>query len=452
MRLSTAIFAVLLTACAAGPDYKQPAFAAMPQQWMASPSNTTPVVMDTRWWEALHDPVLDQLIHTALDNNDDLKVAAARVEEARAERLTAQAALLPKIDGQGAATRGNTGTGAVDRTGNLFDAHFDASWEIDIFGGNRRAAEAARATLDSRRAAERQVRVSLLAEVVRNYLDYRRLEQQIKLTQENLKAQDDTLTAVREQMKEGVASLLDVSRIESQAGTTEADIPDLTSQMVTTRNNLAVLVGITPEQVIPYLTPAPLPSVTPQVLAGTPATVIANRPDVQVAERDLAAATANQGVALSNWFPKLNLTALFGLQNMLGLPSFQTWNVGGIVQLPLIDFGRVRALVRVADARQQQALAIYEQTIKAALADVESSLVAYAQAQQRATILGKAAKAARQAEKLARIQYHEGIASLLDVLEAQRQRLQTETQLVTAQAAVGQRYAALYKSLGGGGQ
>ncbi|MET4491633.1 TolC family protein [Bradyrhizobium sp. LA7.1] len=357
MRLSTAIFAVLLTACAAGPDYKQPAFAAMPQQWMgtaASPSDTSPIVIDTRWWEALHDPVLDQLIHTALDNNGDLKVAAARVEEARAERLAAQAALLPTVDGQGSATRGNTGTGAVNRTGNLFDAHFDASWEIDIFGGNRRAAEAARATLDSRRAAERQVRVSLLAEVVRNYLDYRRLEQQIMLTRENLKAQEDTLTAVREQVKEGVASLLDQSRIESQAGTTEADIPDLTSQEVTTRNNLAVLVGITPEQIIPYLTAAPLPSVSPQVLAGTPATVIANRPDVQVAERDLAAATANQGVALSNWFPKLNLAALFGLQNMLGLPSFQTWNVGGTVQLPLIDFGRVRALVRVADARQQR--------------------------------------------------------------------------------------------------
>jgi multidrug efflux system outer membrane protein len=289
-----------------------------------------------------------------------------------------------------------------------------------------------------------------LAEVVRNYIDYRRLEQQIKLTQENLTAQQSTLTAVREQVKEGVASLLDLARVESQAGTTEANLPDLTSQMVTSRNNLAVLAGLTPEQILSYIKPQPLPSVPPGFLLSTPANVIASRPDVQAAERDLAAATANQGVALSNWFPKLNLASLFGLQHFTGLPSFGAWNVGGTIQLPIIDFGRVRAMVRQADARQQEALATYEQTIKAALADIESSLTAYTKAKEREAILEKAAAASRQAEELARIQYKEGIASLLDVLDAQRQRLETETTLLTARANVGQSYAALYKALGGG--
>jgi multidrug efflux system outer membrane protein len=450
MRIAVVLLAFVLTACAVGPTYKKPDFKPMPDQWLENISLPDVSAVNLPWWRSIHDPVLNQLVDTALANNGDLKVAIARVEEARAERLSAQAALFPSINGKVNAVRGNTGTNTIDRTANLFDSEFDASWELDIFGGGRRAAEAARATLDSRRASARQVQVSLLAEVVRNYIDYRRLEQQIKLTQENLTAQQSTLTAVREQVKEGVASLLDLARVESQAGTTEANLPDLTSQMATSRNNLAVLAGLTPEQILPYIKPQPLPSILPGFLLSTPANVIASRPDVQAAERDLAAATANQGVALSNWFPKLNLASLFGLQHFTGLPSFQAWNVGGTIQLPIIDFGRVRAMVRQADARQQEALATYEQTIKAALADVESSLTAYTKAREREAILEKAAAASRQAEELARIQYKEGIASLLDVLDAQRQRLETETTLLTTRANVGQSYAALYKALGGG--
>ena len=450
MRRTALLLLLTLTACAVGPNYKKPELKTVPDQWMENIAVPEASAINLPWWQSLNDPTLNKLVATALTNNGDLKVAIARVEQARAERLAAQSALFPHLDGKLNAVRGNVGVSTVNRTSNLFDSSFDASWELDIFGGGRRAAEAARATLDSRRAAVRQVQVSLLAEVVRNYVDYRRLEQQIKLTQQNLKAQQSTLVAVREQVKEGVASLLDLSRVETQAGTTEADLPELTSQLVTSRNNLAVLAGLTPQQIMLYVTPRPLPTVRPSVMLSTPANVIANRPDVQVAERDLAAATANQGVALSNWFPKVNLASLFGLQHLMGIPTFQTWNVGGTIQLPLIDFGRVRALVRQADARQQEALAIYEQTIKVALADVESSLTAYSKARERELILEKAAKAGRQAEELARIQYKEGIASLLDVLDAQRQRLQTETILVTAKANVGQSYAAMYKALGGG--
>jgi NodT family efflux transporter outer membrane factor (OMF) lipoprotein len=448
MRFVT-LLALLLAACAVGPNYKKPEFNAMPDQWLDDISLADVSAVNLPWWHNLHDPVLNKLIDTALANNGDLKVAIARVEEARAQRLDAQSALFPHLDGKLNTSRGNTSP-SLDRTSNLFDSEFDASWELDIFGGNRRAAEAARATLASRRASARKVQVSLLAEVVRNYIDYRRLEQQIKLTQENLQAQQETLTAVQEQVKEGAASLLDQSRVETQAGTTEANLPDLTSQLVTSRNNLAVLAGLTPEQILAPLTAEPLPKVTPQLILSTPANVIANRPDVQVAERDLAAATANQGVALSNWFPKVNLAGLFGLQHFTGLPSFGAWNVGGTIQLPIIDFGHVRALVRLADARQQEALATYEQTIKLALADVESSLTAYAKAREREAILEKAAKSSRQAEEMACVQYKEGIASLLDVLEAQRQRLETETTLLSAKANVGQSYAAMYKALGGG--
>lgn len=450
-RILFTLFALLLSGCAVGPDYKPVTWSFMPRTWLngGNISDTAPVA-NLAWWQPLHDEQLNALVAQALLNNGDLKVAKARVEEARGARLTAQAGMLPQIEGSATGKRGNSGTGRINATGNIFDAGFDSSWELDIFGGGRRAAEAARATLQSRRASERQVRISLLAEVVRTYVDLRRIESQITLTEENLKVQTYTLEVVHAQQEEGVASLLDVSRVEGQTTQTESMLPDLKTQRATLRNNLAVLAGLAPAEVISFTQPAPIPHVSSSVMVGLPATVIANRPDVQVAERDLAAATANKGVALSNWFPQVSLSALFGMEKGLGLPAFDTWNAGGTIKLPLIDFGRVRGMVRQASAKQQEALAVYEQTVKAALADVESSMVAYQQSQDKVRILTKTAAATRKAEEIASVQYKEGIIGILDVLQAQQQRLSAEMSLAEAQANAVQRYAALYKALGGG--
>lgn len=447
---------VALSACAVGPNYERPRFGFIPSSWLGgkasplTPSDT--VVLNLPWWKALSDPTLDNLVTKALDGNLDLRIAAARVEEARASRLAAQAAFLPQVDASASGKRGNVGTGTTGQTSNLFEAGFDASWEIDLFGGTRRAAEAARANLAAKRAAEKQVRVSLLAELVRTYLDYRRLERQMSLTKQNLSSQRQTLAAVREQMNQGVSSLLEVSRVETQSAVTEANLPDLTAQLVATRNTLAVLIGSTPKDIIPLLGKQhgriPVPSRS--VVVNLPAAVIGNRPDIQTAEREFAVAVANQGVAFASLFPKLTLSSLFGLQNLTTGGSFDTWSAGGVIKLPLADFGRGRSAVRVAKARQKQALAAYEQAVRTALADVETSLVAYHQAQQRYRILRRAAASGLTAEYLARLQFEQGIATLTDVLAAQRERLDTENALAAAQAAVGQRYAALYKALGGG--
>jgi NodT family efflux transporter outer membrane factor (OMF) lipoprotein len=452
-RYSLSLCALLTAGCAVGPNYHKPVVEHFPAGWVGTQDrNPEAPVGNLRWWQSFQDPLLSQLIDLALVNNGDLKVAMARVQEARGARLSAVAAIFPNIDSSLSSREGNRGEGTGNQQTHLFEGGFDATWELDIFGGNRRVAEASWYTLQSRMASERQVKVSLVAEVVRTYLDYRRVEQQLVLTKENLRAQQETLAIVEAQEAEGVSDLLDVSRIEAQVTRTDAEIPELEAGLVSLRGSLGVLVGDMPDQIASRLSePGHIPSVNGQVvLLNTPASVIANRPDVQVAERDLATATANQGVAIANWFPRISLSSLLGFQTGAIYGNVDTWNLAGVVRLPFIDFGRVRGMVQQADARQVAALATYEQTVKSALADVETSFVSYAKSQERLVKLRKAAKASRQAEEISRVHFQEGLNSLLDVLYAQQNRLESENSLVAQEAISGQRYAALYKAVGGG--
>ena len=452
------LIALLLAGCGAGPavgpDYKQPILS-MPLGWMglgkrdsllADAGNAKTLNMD--WWKVFNDPIMDSLMQQALTRNGDLRVAQARVLEARGARLAANADLLPEVNGNASAGRGDAN--AANRLNSTHAATFDASWEMDLFGGNRRVAQAARARLGGAVAEARLTQVRLLAEVATSYLDVRRLQQQLVYARKNLTDQQQTLKLVQAQAKEGVVSNLVVAQNQAQAASTAAAIPLLESYLSTAMNSLGVLVGAQPVEIAQSVgEPKPVPVSTPQVLVNTPASVIAARPDVKVAERELAAATADQGVAIANWFPKVSLTGLFGLQDY-GAGSHEGWNVGGVVSLPIVDFGRVRALVRQADARQQAALATYEQTVLAALADVESSMTGYVKATERVQRLRESADASRNALRLAKLQFSEGVASNLDVLVAEQQQLTAEDALAGGEAAVGQSLASLYKALGGG--
>lgn len=443
-------FALLLAGCAVGPDYEMPKLG-MPLGWLGLGADERLVaegeVVKLDWWKAFNDPVLDGLMQQALARNGDLRVAQARVLEARGARLAAQASLLPALDGTAQGARGNAN--ATGRLTETSAATLDASWEIDLFGGNRRAAEAARARLGGAEAEARLTRVRLLAEVAIQYLDVRRLQQQLEYARKNLDDQSKTLELVRAQQREGVVSQLIVAQNQVQVASTAAAIPQLEANLSAVRNGLGVLVGAQPVEIAQTVGEVkPVPVSTTQVLVGTPASVIAARPDVRVAERELAAATAEQGVAFANWFPRVSLTGLFGLQNF-GSGASEAWSAGGVVSLPLIDFGRVRALVRQADARQVQALATYEQTVLAALADVETSLSAYVKAVERRQRLLEAADASRNALRLAKLQYAEGVASNLDVILAEQQQLVAEDALAGGEAAVGQGLAGLYKAIGG---
>jgi multidrug efflux system outer membrane protein len=448
--------AALLAGCAIGPDYKTPALIT-PLKWMGMGGDATKLtepsaeVINPAWWQSFGDPLLDRLMQQALQRNGDLRVAIAKVDEARGARLGATAGLLPAIDGSAGASRGNAGVSTNNRTVNNGSASLDASWEIDLFGGNRRAAEAARANLGGAHAAERLARIRLLAEVASTYLNVRSLQQQALLTQRNLDDQSETLRLTELQNQEGIASSLDLARARALAADPAAQLPQVQANLSASLNSLGVLVGMQPPEIATLMQdPRPVPVASPRVLVATPAKVLAARPDVAIAERNLAAATANQGVALANWFPKISLTGLFGLQDPPGRSALDVWNVGGTISLPLIDFGRVRALTRQADARQQQALATYEQAVLAALADVETSLTGYAKAVERLQKLQTAAQANRSALEFAKAQYKEGLIAQLDVLVAQQQSAAADIALAQGEAAVGQNLATLYKAIGGG--
>jgi NodT family efflux transporter outer membrane factor (OMF) lipoprotein len=443
--------AALLAGCVVGPDYEAPKLG-LPLGWLGM-GQSEPLLgegeaLKLEWWSAFNDPILDGLMKQAVERNGDLRVAQANVLAARGARLAANAALLPEIDGVAQGARGTANS--AGRLVNTSAAEFDASWEIDLFGGNRRAAQAARARLGGVVAEARLTRVRLLAEVATQYLDVRRLQQQLAYARKNLSDQQETLRLVRAQQKEGVVSNLVVAQNEAQVGSTAAAIPQLEANLSAAVNALGVLVGAQPVEIAKAVgTAQPVPVATPKVLLATPASVLAARPDIRVAERNLAAATADQGVAIANWFPKVSLTGLFGLQDY-GAGADEGWSVGGVVSLPMIDFGRVRALVRQADARQQAALATYEQTVLSALADVETSMTAYAKAVERVQRLREAADASRNALRLAKLQYTEGVASNLDVIVAEQQQLTAEDALAGGEAAVGQGLAGLYKAIGGG--
>lgn len=449
--------AVLLAGCsvgpAVGPEYHAPVWQA-PMRWVgladdkALLADGTDAQVELEWWKAFNDPLLNNLMAQALERNGDLRVAQANVLVARGARLAANSALLPQVDGVAQGGRGNAN--ATTNLATTSSAVFDASWEIDLFGGNRRAAQAARERLGGAVAEADSTRLRLLAEVAVQYLDVRRLQEQVAAGKKNLADQQETLRLVRAQRAEGVVSDLVVSQNEAQAANTAAAIPLQEADLRAAINALGVLVGSQPADIQQLVgKPQAVPVVTPQVLVGTPASVIARRPDVKAAERELAAATADQGVAMANWFPRISLTGLFGLQDF-GSGNTENWSAGGTISLPIIDFGRVRALVRQADARQQAALATYEQTVLAALADVETSLSDYTKSVERRQRLQEYANASRRAFQLAQLQYKEGVASNLDVIIAEQQQVQADVALAGGEADVGQSLAGLYKALGGG--
>lgn len=440
------MLAALLSGCAVGPQFSLPTIP-LPTAWQ-SPAPITAPKPSTDWWQQFNDPVLTQLLTLALENNADLKIARARVEEARGQRLTAQAQLLPDVAASTSLSRGRS-TGS-DRLTNQRQAVVDAAWELDLFGGNRRAAESARATLSATRNQQQFVQVSLLAEVARSYLIVRRLQQQLVVAQGRRAAQQGILRIVEAQAREGVVNALDLNRAVSEQASIAADAPLVQASLSQAQNNLAVLAGLQPAQMAALVSRTasiPLPQL--QVALATPASVLANRPDVQRDANALRAAVAEVGVAESAWWPKLSVGSLFGLANVASAGVSSLWSVNAQAAFSLIDFGRIRGQVRAADARSQAALAAYEQTVLVALADVETALVGLASAQQQLNETQRDAAAAQQLLTLTQQRYEAGLLGRLQLLLAQQSSLLGQNRLVAAQAGLGIALANLYTALGG---
>ncbi|HEV8379246.1 MAG TPA: efflux transporter outer membrane subunit [Tepidisphaeraceae bacterium] len=484
MRKNLVIGLLLAAGCNVGPDYRAPA-TQMPDAYSRSGSAghpttsraTTQPVSLAQWWTAFDDPTLNTLIEQAIKSNQDLRIAESRVREARALRAVAGAAQWPTVDangsysrtrrsenisgfagGFGGGTGGTGGTGGFsfgDRDDDFYQVGFDASWELDVFGGVRRSVEAANADLAASEENRRDVLVTLLSEVARNYIELRGLQRQRQVALANLETQRQTLQLSTSRFKAGVANELDVKRAEALVASSEATIPALEASIARTIHRLNVLEGRQPEAKTEELAQErAVPSAAGQVPLGLPSDLLRRRPDIRRAERELAASNARIGVATAELFPKFSLTGSVGLQSSdLGdLPkaSSEFWSLGPSFRWPIFSGGRIRGNIRVQNARHDQALTRYEQTVLLALEDVENALINYGKEQERYKSLDQAVKANRRAVEMSTELYTRGVIDFLSVLEAQRSLFASEEQFIISEKALSANLVALYKALGGG--
>jgi len=412
-----------------------------------------------QWWKSFRDPQLERLVEEALVWNTDLKIASARVNEARAMRGVANSARYPNVDQTnviaGHRTVLQTPNAKVPVESGLWQVGFDASWELDFFGGVRNSVKAATAEVQAAEESRRDVLVTLIAEVARSYIELRGYQRQLEVTHNNIDTQRDTrdLTAVR--AKAGLATDLDVSRAEAQLASTEAAVPELEGLITNTSHHLGVLLGKSPGALLAELYAAqPIPTTPAEVPVGLPAELLRQRPDVRRAEAEIVAETARLGVARSELYPKFELTGLLGRTATspggltLGLGNFFFGGVG--IRLPIFNGGRIRSNIRAQDARLDQAILIYEDTVRHSFEEVENSLTAYERERQQQTKLAQAVASNRRAVDLSKELYTAGLSDFLSVLEAQKSLYASEDELARSEARVSTNLVALYKALGGG--
>jgi NodT family efflux transporter outer membrane factor (OMF) lipoprotein len=460
--------AALASGCAIGPDYHPTQAAPVPAHWSEAlgGGEREGSAELAGWWRTFNDPELDALIGRAVRSNLDLRIAKARVREARAQYGIAASALAPSVDAAGSDTRQEAShrqpvlgsvplppTTSFDNQ--VYQAGADASWEIDVFGGRRREVEAARAEVDASEFGERATLMVLLGDVARNYVEVRGYQRRLAIAADNIQAQGQGLAITRDRLAHGLATDLDVEESSTLLAETQAEVPSLESGLQASVHRLGVLLGREPGALLAELSArAPIPTSPERVPVGLPSDLLLRRPDVRQAERRLAAATANIGVAESDLFPKFYLTGAAGYQSVTAGDWFSSgssfWSVGPSVQWRIFDAGRVRANIRVQNARQEEALAAYERTVLTSFEEVEDGLASYAKEQVRCRSLRDAEAASRKSLALANRLYANGLTDFLRVLEAERSLYDAEDRLALSEKAISEDLVSLYESLGGG--
>lgn len=514
------LLTVAVSACTVGPNFHPPD-TRLPEAWHdlartdaatapnahdAHETSATPspaIVVDSdpdpRWWRHFHDATLDALIEQARAGNLDLQQAVLRIVEARTEVQSAAAQGLPnlranasykreqlglkgflqsngvydKVDQLGApnspvnAVAPGGGPGLQKQAGdvldqltspvNLWQAGFDASWELDLFGRVRRSVEAASADVDAARESRNDALLSLEAEVAQTYLQLRGAQASRAIATHLVDDARDTLALTKSQAAVGLASALDVKQASAQLAQTQAGVAPFDSQIAQAANALALLVGAEPGALDSQLMrAAPLPPLPRRIALGLPSTLARRRPDVRQAEAQLHAATADVGVAVAQFYPDITLTGQIGTRashaSDLARWSHLFYSFGPAISLPIFEGGALVANLHLADARQAQAALAYRKAVLVALRDVDNALAVYRTDLAHRDALSTAADTERSAYDLARERYSKGFVSFIEVLDAERQWAQTQAQFVQAQTQVETDLVALYKALGGGWQ
>lgn len=515
-RLSALTLALWLGGCTVGPDFHAP-HADVPPQWhdpqqaaasaaQAASSAQAPASVptedsdpDPRWWRSFADPTLDSLIERAASGNVDLQEAVLRIVEARTQEQSAAAQGLPNVRASGSYQREQLGAkgileeegvyGKVDQLGapnspvnalapgagaalengansaldslnsplNLWQVGFDASWELDLFGRVRRSVEAAHAQTEAAIESRNDALVSLEAEVAQTYMQLRGAQALREITQSLVDQQRDILTLTQSQAKVGLASVVDVKSAASQLAQTEAQLPQYDQQIAQALNGLAYLLGEPPGSLADELsTPAAVPPVPPAVPVGLPSTLARRRPDIREAEANLHAATANVGVAVTQFYPDISLTGQVGTRAIVasGLTRWSNlfYSFGPSISLPIFEGGALVSNLHLSEAQQKQAALDYRKTVLMALRDVDNALAVYRTDQARRAALADSVAAQQTSFDLARDSFSKGLVTFINVLDAERQLGDARQEYAQGTMQVSTDLVALYKALGGGWQ
>ncbi|RUL63372.1 TolC family protein [Dyella dinghuensis] len=457
---NTALFAALaLAGCASvGPDYKTPATPAANVQGVDAARENADQ-FQAQWWQQFNDPVLDALIQRAAKGSLDLHIAVARLDESRALLGGAKSDQLPTIDTDVAYSRaieqqpGFTTQRIPIKT---YEAGFDASWEIDLFGGVRRNVEAARADVGASEASLRDAQVTLFAEVARNYFELRGTQQRLAIAQRNIDNQADTLKLIQARAQIGTASEQDVASASAQLSAARAQLPVLDTQSKAYEYRLAVLVGERPGELDVDVSPATFKPIATVLPIGKAEDVLSRRPDVRVAERQYAAATARIGVAKADFYPHISIGGFLGFlagqSNDFGGPASRAFSIGPSITWSGLNVERVRSNLHASEARADEAQANYQRAVLSAIEDVDNAVVGYNAEHERVEQLMAQSEQSRRAADLARIRYKEGATGYLELLDAERVQLAAEDDLAQSETAIDTRAVSLYKALGGGWQ
>jgi NodT family efflux transporter outer membrane factor (OMF) lipoprotein len=476
MRKATIGSLLLLNACASAAAYRAPEVkipAAFQQRLdsLAPPAPapaTVPVVTGdsvdpvATHWRSLGDTTLDRLLGQALRGNLDVEVARSRIRGARAARTGAALDFVPTVTAVGGYTRQRL-AGATFPIGSgtfpdqdIWDAGFDASWELDLFGRVRRGVQARGALVGAAEQDLRDVRVSLAAELARVYFELRGAQEQLAVAERNAENQRRSLQLTRERLEGGRGTAFDTERALAQLSITLATVPPLEARVAAAQYRIGVLTGRPPADVATELrSVAAIPQLPATVAVAAPDSLIRRRPDVAAAERRVAAEHAFVGSAKAEYLPRVGVGGSAGFSSAevgdLGGDGTFRYSVGPVISWPFLNLGRVKARVGEARALEEEARARYDQTVLAALEEVETALVNYRTSLGRVDRVGEAAAASGRAAELARLRFTGGVADFLQVLDAERTQLESEDQLARARTDASIAYAALYKALGGDG-
>ena len=479
--LALASLGCTLAGCAVGPNFVEPK-PNVPAQWSATAAGngtegaahvTSERAQTVAWWSGFNDATLTSLVQQSAAQNLDVRQSVLRIEEAQAQTDVVAGGLWPSLSANSSWSRQRLSTNTPN--GAIFGLHFPglpptlvnpynqyqlglgASWTLDLFGTERRSLEAAGAQMQAAVAGEHAALLSMVSDVAATYIDLRGAQARRAILERGLATQRDLLQLTRDRRNAGLTSDLDVENATAEVGTTQAEVPLADREITVDVNELSQLMAKPPEALRAELGQAqPVPPVPPVVPIGVPSDLLRRRPDIRVAEANLHAATAEIGVAISNYFPQLTLSAGGGFQSeglsQLLETASRFASFGPAIELPIFEGGRLRATVRLQRVKAKEAAVVYAQTVLAALNQVEDALAAYGSDQARRASLETAVSASRNARLLARERYQSGVASFIDVLDAERTEEQNAVSLADATTAVSADLVELYRTLGGGWQ